>query len=582
MTEKTPESVGLSAADLLFGQLDEQFHIRQELMAGIQEEVDFGEVVNSEEFQNAPPEVRTRLAEKYGLDLPDEPADESQPEKAAAEAAEPRQAAESAEAAEVTFPVDLKAELEKRHPRKIIFTGYRLAWDKSGQPRLEETGHYFNRKTRQYEDYRNPPPVRIEFPEQLTPRLKELEVRQAVLEFAGKLRKHLGEGGLNLFFDRRRQQEGEPEQWNPKWKYAPDPDRPNRYREEYMTLGTDTWEIGQSEDADVAEVPWNVYQAVEEFRRGNSSDTPLSVLARQNPTYGDWYGKAIQSKRDQIVSQELAGREFEKMPTGTVTVSEQPAGQDTEKGAERSESPERALKPRAAVARRALRALRRESPTDRVETAEKLDSERLKKPETPKTPETAALELDIERLSADARPHIRTALKAMREIWKDDPKKQIKEAIRLTTDRLNEEYAREGLIPKGDSDSLTAYAEHMVQLARQETAALDFLAANQHLSADHFDLTPDGELEADLGGEAWSEALDQRAVEVIRQAIADGGLEISQENLERLAQTMAAAIREHGQTDFARLDQEKGRLWLSDWDGLKKMVRGVCRDFAKS
>lgn len=210
-------------------------------------------------------------------------------------------------------------------PKTWLFRGYELVREpRTGFWCVYENRDRLNETTGLYEPNEHPIRTMIIVPEVC---MSELEAgssakTEEIICHCESARRRLdqagGDGGLKLLFDRRYGRDGQQAGWQPKWKYQSEPfatagaDDPfarrlRRASERILLIARDDWGVAarRVEDPDI--LPKNLYQlACDHWDRRAAGQ--FSPEYWKTPLWRDWFGKAIQRKRESIISEELARR----------------------------------------------------------------------------------------------------------------------------------------------------------------------------------------------------------------------------------------------------------------------------------
>lgn len=327
---KTPEKFGMPER---IEQVRANFQGLRDIYDAQSEDGDYSFLFDSEQFKDLTPEEQAEIRKEFSKDGP---VAQEQPEQAVAqETASPHfediytlmeSMGESAYAALSTTPdfltltedeqeklrVEFGGEgqataarttehpeptLETRdtretRPKKRKFSAYNVQTDEeSGQAHVTEDYQDWDRRRQEYRTRKNVP-TGITVPDALvTDMSTDASLQERFTSFCGKIREELDERGVKLFFDPSKTEGGDKV---PKWKFFLN----GRPIEHYLTL---------------ADLPSEISAMVRE-----------DSAYFNKPEYKRWFGKSMQQKREQIIS-DLAAEHFSTMgeDSSEVAVEEQ-------------------------------------------------------------------------------------------------------------------------------------------------------------------------------------------------------------------------------------------------------------------
>ncbi|MFA6603550.1 MAG: hypothetical protein WCT10_01755 [Patescibacteria group bacterium] len=259
---------------------------------------DFSSIWQDEDFLKLDETAQADLKARYAADQTEpETFEETRPENEPAP--EPRQP-EKRENVERT----------RQRPNKWVFQNYLLKPDReTGGFLIFETKQRLNEQTGQPEITRHPQRTAIRLPEALAAQITSGEVSpEEMLAYCEKLRRSLdgkeNEGGLRLHFDPQRSQDDAPDVWLPKWKYGRKEISGSKSQlvpqYQMINIGEEPWIEKKSRSADPDILPPNLNQIANDYWREGGRQ-----YWRENQTWKDWYGKALQRKREDIITAEL-------------------------------------------------------------------------------------------------------------------------------------------------------------------------------------------------------------------------------------------------------------------------------------
>jgi hypothetical protein len=581
MPKRSPESVDRDPADILIADLENLFQVVQDQQQATQEPVDYSAALNSESWQAAPEAVKRKLADRYGFAIPENP--------------------ESPETDEPLMPIvpqefayDFEAEREKRGGKAIgrLFVGYQIESGPNGEITFKEKGYQGNGK--KYDELRNPKPSQIEISEELRARMNEPVVRTRVLDFCNRLRKHL-ETGLNIEPDRNKHEDGrlvmDPgRHWNLKWKYGVDADNPNRRPlEDRLAVGDSKWKQGQKlSNHDLGQVPWNIYQLVEDALDGRASVSgpELGTILKKkgDQLYHGWYKESLFGKRDQVISEHLAKQQFEKLPTSVTEAESAPvSGSEPEPGSAPEPEPAADADTPAALtpaplgkqaiifARAGLRAARRTiAATEKPAVAELAPEpvpasepqSDVPEPEPAAAPEKPKL-VSPEQIRQDAQPLITPLLDAWMQIKAGDREAQLSETTNSVVRELAKSYHTQQQISADDEAQLR-------ELKQVVQAAVEAQLRDK-----------DG-YQVELAADNWHESIREQVAGKVEQAASALNERVSDEQKRKLVAGMTAMFAHYEKTFWSVVDFQNNRFTLRNLDDLQQYLQDNLKKLSDS
>ncbi len=577
--EKTPESASVS-------RIEEQIKKIEGMSSVMGSEPDLSDVWQSEEFLALAPEEQSRIRTAHGA------AAESEAE--AAPAAEKPSAEARVEAPES------RTEKRGQKPKTWLFLNYVLKRDPStGAFSVSEVRAKYDERKKRYEQGKNPLPTAITLPEQLAALIDaEPEFGEKVIAACEKIRKRLDEpgerGGLKIVFD-----DGQP-----KWKYSLDGavgrDRKGRRpRKVALKPGETDWQSGARAVASADEMPKNVSELAAAYwskKDEGQKPGPQEEYWRQ-PLWRDWYGKAIQRKREDIISGELG-----RLSVGDFEAA---AAKAPEAGAEevqvavpeaRGEEPQAAVEPEAPSAEAVPSAEPApEAPAAEAEAEPAVETEAAPAEEAPSAPAEAELKeqaesgLTTEKVGADAEPIVDKLLPAFQPLYTlpKDKLLLVKRVTQSAAALLNDIYRKEGVADAADKLNQTAYIEAVVRAVvrrlngesgehdERREAESRFFAEHQGLDRGKFELTPEGGVSAKLdkyGGDA-EKGLSSAVKDLVADAVAGETGRGAEEAAARISEVIVMGVKELAKRDIIEYDERAGRLTITDPGKFTEIIR---------
>lgn len=231
-----------------------------------------------------------------------------------------------------TASVGPKDKQRSARPKTWLFRGYQLVREpRTGFWCVHENRDRLNEATGLYEPNEKPIRTAIAVPETCWPDLAADQLKgQEVVAFCEAVRRRLdqsgGEGGLKLLFDCRYGRDGQPAGWQPKWKHQSEPPaasgdpfarRLRHVSERLLLVARDNWDPSSRHVDDPDLMPNDLFQlACGYWDMRSVGQRPAEYW--KTPLWRDWFGKAIQRKREAVISEELSCRFMTLEPTVSV------------------------------------------------------------------------------------------------------------------------------------------------------------------------------------------------------------------------------------------------------------------------
>lgn len=519
---------------------------------------------------NLPPAEQAIIRERFPFD--------------AAEAAEPQPAQP-----EVLAPAAPdKTKTEK--PHTWLFDNYVLKQDpETGAFLIFENKSKYDEREKQYKPYDKPQPTTIKLPRGMSERLQQdPELGRQIIEFCEKLRRRLGElggnGGLALPFDKR---DSKGQEWQPKWKYTLDDilaDKPARDgsrvkpRETQLRRGNERWTSDSKKVDNANQLPPNLYDMAESYWqknfRGEAGPSDRYWLKR---LWKSWYGKAIQRKREDIISEELGKRRFETVAgAGSVTPENRPI-ETTPMDESRDE--EQVTRTRVP-----------EEPPMAVPEPAPVRADRTEEPDA--APEKRETERRDEELLDFSQPIARKLLPVIAELYpgseKEDKLALIKHVTKSTLDILKDRYGRVEDAEALDRIWRMSFVEKLSGVIAKEFNRLEtarrFFDEHSVFDENSVEVTGRNSIVMTLDRTAEPEALMSAARQLVFDAFHEPGKdgekgdEMAGDEA-RLIRLVADALRRLKDTpaDVVEYDGKAGKLNITDLETMRRVIKSKAR-----
>lgn len=294
-------------------QVRAHFEEMRNIMSVMDEEPDYSSLFNSVQFKELPPEAQAEIRKEYteartaGEDAPEFLAlSEGEQEILRKEFGGDKPGGSVGIAEHPTPAVETKEPRESR-PKKRKFLAYHIYFDQEGgQAHLTEDYQDWDRRRQDYRK-RKDVPTAIDISKSLVSKLSaDPSLQKMFTSYCGDIREELDERGVKLFFDPSRTEGGDVV---PKWKFFLD----SKPVEHYLTLD---------------DLPHGIRTMVREDRE-----------YFKRPEYKKWFGKAMQRKREEVISR-LAAEHFSVMEEPSEDIEDDEKAESTPPGSEQKASPD--------------------------------------------------------------------------------------------------------------------------------------------------------------------------------------------------------------------------------------------------
>jgi len=505
----------------------------------------------SDAFRALSPEEQDALKAKYRAGEAEEAEKERRVEK---------EAPPAVEAAETTGT--------EKKLKTWLFIDYVIQQDpKTGAFLIYENQSKYDDRREKYIKNRRPNRTAIKIPDELVDRLQqEPELGSQVIEFCSDLRKKLdrkpSEGGLAMYYDVRKGKG--PKSWQPKWKFtwedeAEPAGKKSRVREDMIGFGEESWDPRSTSVEKPDVIPPEIYAIVEEYLSQGSQDY------HRDPRYRPWRGKAQQRKREDLISEGLAHRQF----AVAETPSERPAQvtePDEKTTAEMPPTEEVIVEPRAA--------------------AEPAASVEVERPETK--------ESRMQECLADSEAVIRTLVPAVAAFYPGQDRESrvalVKHVVKSAVGILNDRYGRTkdtaALDEIGRDPFFEALAEKVAKEADRQETARKFFEQHAFYDAKNVEVLSENSLIMSLdrlNADSPEAALELAARAMVLDALygkpeamraGTGGTSIGPAEA-RVVQIVAETLRrlKDKRADSIDFDGAKNRLAVTDLETIRRVIR---------